>query len=246
MNQRCCVSPGKICTAIDSAGLYLRGLAAAVALLSISACANLTDIEIDDEVTFTNLEVSAPFGENTETRVRFRATAVEGDLDQRLDQDDTVQIDGDAIDGPTVIDGSIDLRYLSLAFGGSEIAMGDPNGSTRASLYLGLAHTRFDLQVNDAGGSLKQDDDTFEVYAMFGLHHALTQNWELGLGWAASIGGDLSGINELDLNLDYRVARNFALSGGYRWFTYEYDGDGFDSDVEVDFHGPFLGARLLF
>ena len=80
-----------------------------------------------------------------------------------------------------------------------------------------------------------------------GVYTIRYQNhWKLVFTWAASLGRELSGINEIDFRLDYQLSEQFKLSGGYRWLNYEYGLEEDESNIEVELRGPFIGLYLPF
>jgi hypothetical protein len=115
----------------------------------------------------------------------------------------------------------------------------------RTSLYFGLAKTRFDLTLRGADDSYRMQDESDELYLQYGLHSAFSETFEIGLEGAFSFGREYSGIGEIDLSLDYALLPQLHLSGGYRWLNYAYGIDSDESNIEVDFRGPFIGLRFV-
>ena len=217
-----------------------------LAFCATSACTSVVDIEIDDNVSFSNLETSFPLTQEDNPRIRFRGARVSGDLDQSLDLDDRIGIGGDFVKGPAEVSGDIELNYFSVAIGGGDIYLEPSLGPFRISLYLGLAFTDFDLRVQNASREFNKSDQSTEAYLQYGLYHTLNESVDVGFTWAASVGRHLSGISEIDLKLDYEFYKQMRVSGGYRWFNYTYNNEVDDSDIQVEFDGPFIGLNLPF
>lgn len=207
-------------------------------------CASVVSIEAEDTVGFGDIEASMPLGDDK--RLRFRATRASGDFKQSLDAGERIQIGNSRIDGTAEVDGELDLAYYSLAFGWDRFGDGLTPGTLRQSFYLGVAGTGYDLELTHAGERFRLDDYNAEFYLQYGLSHAFTESLEAGLSWAVSVGPEYSGISEIDIGLDYTLYRQWRISGGYRWLEYSYSRLDGDSDIEIDFHGPYLGITFAY
>ena len=211
-----------------------------------AACVGVVSIDVEDNsVNFGNIEASFPLQDGN-TRIRLRGTAVSGDFKQSISSGTRIIIDGNTISGPAEVSGDIDLDYYSVVIGWDRNDASLLPGTTRSSYYLGLAQTRFDLNLDASSGSFSTSDHTSKLYAQWGFHHSITESIEIGFTWAASLGREFSGINEIDLRLDYQLAEELKLSGGYRWLDYEYGLEEDESNIEVDFRGPVVGIYMHF
>lgn len=208
-----------------------------------SACVSTVSIDAKDKVSFTELAASVPLDDD-HSRIRFRAARANGDFTQTLQAGNLILINDSSISGPAVVDGEIDLRYYSIAIGFETADIS--SSSLRFGYYFGLAQTSFDLTLREGGSTYQADDDTTELYLQYLISGALSENWDLGFSWAFSIGREISGISELDLRLEYEVAKNLSIAGGYRWFDYEYGLGGDESNLSIDFRGPFIGLHFPF
>ena len=206
----------------------------------LGGCVSTISIDIDDSSSFTQLQGSVPLDDDGQTRLRLRWAEVGGDGSQSLDFGEQIEVLTESISGPTEVEVELDLSYSSLAVG-SESA---PHETLRSSIYVGIAQTRFDLALSADGKRLRNSDDAIEVYFQFGFAAAVAESADLGFSGAFSLDRELSGISEIDLRLDYRLAANLVLSGGYRWFQYQYGIGDDDSNIEASFRGPFLGVYL--
>ena len=218
---------------------YLLGLLPGVTL--ISSCATNVDIDADDTTQFTTLETSFPL-EDDRLRLRLQATRVDGSFSQQLDYGEYVRLDDASVSGPDELDGDLDLNYYSIAIGGIQ-GSGD---SFRTETYYGISQTNFDLNVGNDTRRFEVSDETVEFYLQFGIYAAISESADFGFSWALSLGRELSGISEINLLLEYEVAEHLKLTGGYRWFEYNYDSGNEDSNIVVDFKGPFLGLQVPF
>jgi hypothetical protein len=226
---------------MDSKALLL------VALVYLSAaCSKTVDVEIEDESSFINLETSFPLPGENFNRLRLRGASVSGDFSQSIDSGERIDFDGNKfVLGPAEVDGDIDLTYFSMAVGWDR-----PEGTARdkplsSSFYVGIAQTRFDLELGNGVKTISESDNTNELYLQYGIYKGLTDALDIGFSGALSLGGEGS-ISEIDLKLEYELNQHLSVAGGYRWFSYDYDSNDFDSDVEVEIHGPFLGLAIPF
>jgi len=207
-----------------------------------TGCISPVSIQVDDSTRFTQLAGSFPLNEETSTRLRFRWSEVSGEDDQRLDTGELIRLGNTDILGPTVVDLDLDLTYYSLAIGSE----GEMQDGFKLVSYMGISQTNFDFTLTESGNRLDRSDKTTELYLQIGFSSEITKSLNLGFTGAFSIGRDISGISEIDLTLDYELMDSLVLSGGYRWFKYEYASGDQDSNLEVEFTGPFIGLYLPF
>ncbi len=170
---------------------------------------------------------------------------MDGSFDQFVASDTRIEADDGSIEGPADVDGDVDLTYFSIAYW-SEYSNDGASGGLDAGYYLGLAQTNFDLEMDSNGRTFEIDDSSVELYLQYVMSLYLQESLQAGLSWALSLGTDFSGIREIDLFLDYEVASQLRIVGGYRWFDYVFEDDSNESGIEVEFRGPFLGLRLPF
>lgn len=208
----------------------------------LCGCVSTVTIDVDETSSFSQLEASIPISADKRTRLRLRGARVDGEDSQTLEFDERITAGSSSIFGPAEVDVELDLSYYSIAIGNES----DPGDSLKSSMYLGISQTRFDLTISGDNNRLRSSDDTTEAYLQFGLAAAVTGSLDLGFSAAFSLGRNLSGVSEFDLKLDYRLAENLVLTGGYRWFEYQYGLGDDDSNLEVNFRGPFLGVYLPF
>lgn len=211
-----------------------------------SGCVSTVNIDAEDKTRFSSLAASVPLAGEDNLRLRLQATRVDGSFDQRLEDDELIRIDGTSFTGPDRVDGDIDLAYYSVAFGGSNKARNNTAGGVRTESYFGIAQTRFDLDIENDTRRLELDDDTVELYLQYAAFAAISEKVDFGFSWALTLGRNFSGISEIDLLLEFEAAEHILITGGYRWFDYQFDSNDEDSNLEVDFHGPFLGIRVPF
>ena len=131
-----------------------------------------------------------------------------------------------------------------MAVGGGDIYFDSSKGPGRASIYFGLAITDFDLRIQNAGTNFDKSDNSNEAYLQFGYYHNLNESIDIGFTWAGTVGNHLTGTSEIDLKLNYAFYKQMRVNAGYRRFTYNYDHD--EQDSEVEFKGPFIGLYLPF
>ena len=210
---------------------------------------NVRNIDVDDNVSFSNLEASLLLTENDHLRIRMRGSKASGEYSQTVSAGDLIRIENTPIFGPVEINGTTDVTYFSLAIG-REFTGGEfGSKETRIINYIGVAQTNLDFTLRDAGTTYRVDDSTTELYLQYGLAYAISDSVELGFTLATSSDFDGSGMNELDLNLHYKLLKQLRITGGYRWFEYSYGAkqeDSNDSEISVDFTGPFIGLDFPF
>lgn len=214
--------------------------------LIVGGCARTVDIDARDEVNFAQLEGSIPLSEDGSLRLRVRGASADGDFDQTLDSDERVVFDGTRISGAAELDGEIDIDYYSVAVGKDRKYLDTVVGTWLSSFYVGVEQTDFDLTLEGRGNRISESDSSTAIYFQYLLDYVVRDDLEIGLGAAVSIDGDDAFSSEFDLRLEYAVYRQFRLVGGYRWYDFRFEPDESDSELEVEFRGPFLGLNLAF
>jgi hypothetical protein len=215
-------------------------------LLIATGCSTTVDIDARDEVNFANLEASIPLKDDGTLRLRLRGASASGDFDQSLEGDERVVVDGKRIRGPAELDGNVDIDYYSLALGWDRKYADAGGGHWRPAYYVGIQQTEFDLALESANKRIDDSDSTTTIYFQFLLDYAVTDALDIGFNVAAGADGDESFSTELDLRLEYAFYRQLRVVGGYRWYEYYFESEPAESDLEVDFRGPFLGLNLAF
>jgi hypothetical protein len=211
-----------------------------------SGCAGTVNIDAEDTTGFSDLSASMPLAGDAGTRLRFKATRVDGSFDQRLDAGEHIHLENFTFDGPDLVDGELELTYYSIAIGGGRNYGYSGSEGPRTETYLGISQTSFDLEMESGNRRLQADEDTIEFYAQWLAIAPINDSLDFGFSWALSLGRDFSGISEIELMLEYDAAEHLSITGGYRWFEYNYDSDESDSNIQVDFRGPFIGIRIPF
>lgn len=219
-----------------------RSVFALVLAVMATGCTNTISINVDDSTDFKQLAGSIPLGEDSATRLRLRWAEASGEDDQWLDTGEHIRLGSTDISGPTLVDIDLDLAYYSLAIGGEA----EVDDRLKLITYLGISQTDFDFTLTGSGIRTDHSDRTTELYIQAGFARGVSESLDVGLTAAFSLGRDFSGMREIDLTLDYELLHGLVLSGGYRWFKYEYTIVDGDSNLEVDFRGPFIGLYLPF
>ena len=80
----------------------------------------------------------------------------------------------------------------------------------------------------------------------WGLSYEIMPSLWGGGTWALSLGPDLTGIKEIDLQLKYALFEHLEILGGYRWLKYDYLVEDDESIIRIDFKGPFIGLNVPF
>lgn len=219
-----------------------------VAVLLNGCADNVISIESQDSVTFTTLETSFPISKRSNLEIKLRGSRTSGDYSQGVPDGKMILIDDVQIRGPTSVSGSTDLTYASVAIGNSDIPVGghDNDDRWRPSVFVGLAQTNMDLVLRHEGNTYQTSDRTTEMYMQWGVLYAFHPSVHGGGSWAASLGPDLTGINEVDLKLHFVLTEHVEIMGGYRWLEYNYYVEEDESIIHVDFRGPFIGLSLPF
>lgn len=207
------------------------------------------DIDAEDSVSFSNLEASLPIPEYEHLRIRMRGSKASGAFNQSVPAGDLIRIENTRFFGPVDFSGTTDVTYFSIAIG-SDYTRGEYlSGDLRGFNYIGIAQTNLDSTLLITGTTYQVDDITTEFYLQSGLAYSVSKSMEFGLTLAYSANSDTSGVTEVDLKLDYELLKQLRITAGYRWFEYRYKErpvDSDDSDIIVDFAGPFVGLNIPF
>lgn len=220
----------------------------------ITACSTkVVNIDAKDEVTFSTFETSFHPLEHSRNRIKIRASQASGDYEQTIFNNEAIRIEGTEISGPTQIQGTADLTYYSISFGRDILLnrRSSKNGRSPAKFYLtwdaGLALLDMDLTLENGGSRYSANDNTMEPYGQVGLLFSITPSLDSAItlsGSTDSIFSDEStAITELDLKLNYRFVKHVGIMGGYRWVNYHHYG-GYNSDIDIEFNGPFVGINV--
>lgn len=218
-------------------------------VLLLAACtSNVISIDSKDSATFTMLETSIPLSKQRNDQIKLRVSRVSGDYNQAVPDGKLILIEDNQIWGPTDINGTTDLTYVSISYGTDELFLGDDilEGKLRSSVHLGLAQTDMDLTLVHQDTTYRISDKSAEFYMQAGLSYAITPSFHGGASYALSIGPDLTGISEFDLKIDFALFKHLQIVGGYRWFEYNYLVEEDDSNIRVEFRGPFVGLNIPF
>lgn len=232
-----------------------RYLICFILLFLVSACSsNVVSIDSVDSASFTTFETSVPLSQKYNHRLKLRASRVSGDYSQEVPSGKLIVIDDVQIWGPAPVAGTTDLTYGSISYGTDDIFADDSlfsegdilEGKLGANAYLGLAQTLLDLTLVHDDTTYRISDRTTEMYLQAGLWYAITPSFHVAGSYAGSIGADLTGINEIDLKVDYALFKYLQIMVGYRWLQYDYLVEEEESSVRVRFDGPFVGLYIPF
>jgi hypothetical protein len=215
------------------------------ATVLLNACAsNVVSIESEDSVSFTTLETTIPLSSDGILTLKLRGSRTSGDYSQAVPDGMMILIDDIQIRGPAEVTGSTDLTYASASIG----VEGEFGKDERVQglLYLGVAQTNMDLTLIHEGTTYVTNDRTTEMYMQWGLSYEIVPSLWGGGTWALSLGPDLTGIKEIDLQLKYALFAHLEILGGYRWLKYDYLVEDDESIIRIDFNGPFIGLSVPF
>ncbi len=159
---------------------------------------------------------------------------------------------------PAVLGGSPDLhakariKQSTLAAALTYRAL---EGPSPVDLFGGLRYTRLDVDVDvDAsvfggavGVQVKRDatKDWVDPYIGVRAQHRLNDKWTLvGYGDVGGFGVGADFTWQASLGANYDLSRTTSASFGYRYFSVDYDDDGFLYDMENE--GLYLGVTFRF
>jgi opacity protein-like surface antigen len=128
-------------------------------------------------------------------------------------------------------------------------------GSSPVDLFGGVRYTKLDVDATiDAsvfggllGRQVKRDasKDWFDPYIGVRAQHKLNDNWTLvGYGDVGGFGVGADSTWQASLGADYALSKTTSASFGYRYFSVDYDDDGFRYDMKND--GLYLGMTFRF
>lgn len=226
--------------------LYISAL-----LVNVACSSNVVDIDAKDNVSFTTFEASFPVSEQHNGRINIRSSQANGNYAQTVPNGKLLIINDKQINGPTEVQGTTDLVYYSVSYGG-DILFGDLLHDDQMSpkeLYgiwsIGLAQTDMDFSLVHGGTRYSISDKTIGLYGQVGLLYPISQSFSSAITLAFAIGKDLNSLSEYELRFSYQLARHLGIIGGVRRLEYLYFA-GDESDINVVFTGPFIGAKFSF
>lgn len=234
---------------MDKVGVNIfRWLLFMLAVMLLNACTdNVVSIESEDSVTFTTLETSFPVNRQETLKIKLRGSRTSGEYNQTVPDGKMILIEDVQIRGPTEVNGSTDLTYVSASIGTDDMFnIPGMESKFRGLIYFGVAQTNMDLTLIHEGTTYTTNDRTTELYMQVGMDYEIAPSLYGGGTWAFSIGPDLTGISEIDLKLNYAVFKHLEVMGGYRWLKYNYYVEEDESIIHVNFKGPFIGINVPF
>lgn len=216
-------------------------------VLALCACSSTVDIAFDDDVSFGDLQTSIPYSDDGRKRIRLSAMQTSGESKQSLAAFERIRLDDDEIVGPAEVGGEVDITRVTIAAGSDDYAFSASASDARTTWYWGLSYTEFDLALDHAGRRFRQSDNSLALYLQLGSVHPINESLRLGLSGALHIYDVILSLgSEFEVRLEYLLHEHARISGGLRLFFYEFDNDGTESDIEIDFTGPFIGLDIPF
>ena len=126
-------------------------------------------------------------------------------------------------------------------------------GLSAFDVMAGIYYVKIDLEadINSTTlGDITVDRDVNFTDPMIGLRGYHGFNKKFGLGATVKVGGFGVGSEshyDVSANLVYHINDMFAVSGGYRVWSWEYEDSGATvSKLEQTLSGPFLGLQIMF
>ncbi|MFC5050824.1 hypothetical protein ACFPK9_09375 [Rubritalea spongiae] len=144
---------------------------------------------------------------------------------------------------PSGIDLQYDLEQVRLEVGaGYEVYS---NETTSLSVYAAAMYNYINQELSGGGMSEGLSESWIDPAIGLTLRHRLSNKWKSEL--SAEYGGfDVSSEETWQLLaiLGYDITQQWAVVGGYRYQSIDYEDDGFIYDTNT--HGPFLGVAYSF
>lgn len=219
-------------------------LASIPLVMAVGACSSTVDIAIDDRVTFGDLQTSIAYSDDGRKRIRLGAMQASGKSTQSLQASERIRLDEDVIVGPAEVGGEVDITRVSIAAGSDDYRFSASNSDARTTWYWGLSYTEYDLRLDIPGQRFSDSGNGLALYLQLGSVHPVNESLRLGLTGALHVHDILSLGSEFEIRLEYELHEHARINGGLRRFFYEFDNDGAESDIEVEFTGPFIGLDL--
>lgn len=216
-----------------------------LSLTLIAGCTSFSEIQINDNVDFTHLETSFPVSDDERSRIRIRGSAVSGDYYQALNTSH-ILIDDTSIWSPTSFNGVADINYYSIAYGLDNISVQMVPGQPYGFMYAGIQQTNLDVTLQHINTTYKISDEVRELYFQAGFYSAMTDSMMAEVSYAFSLSQEASSMAELDLKLNFQLARQVRLAVGYRLYEYSYMENATNSDILVSFKGPLFVVNIPF
>ena len=193
------------------------------------------------DVSFNDILENLEFGIMGSLEARNGPWAIFGDAIYLNIADDQ-----DAAVGPGIpVNADIDIKGLVLGAGvGYDVVS---TSDYRLNTFGGVRYLDMDTKVNlaVAGGSRRVRDDFGNWDAIVGARGIYAMSDKLDLVYYGDIGtGDTDLTWQAALSVDYKFD-NWALTIGYRHLAWEDLNDS-ATLTDVDFSGPFIGAKFRF
>jgi len=210
-------------------------------LLVLSACTsqNIIDIEGRDDNALYTVQTSFPVTSSEDpVYLKLRASRTSAEFLQQVPDGKYIFFQDIQITGSDRIAVESDIATTSISFGIFDFMMAD---KFTTSVFIGASQTRFNADVAfQSGASVDIRDRIREAYLDMGLWYRPTDRLKLGLMFAMSMSADISGYNEIELSLSYKLFSHLEVAAGLRDFVYNYNEGDSRSSLHIESKGPFV------
>jgi hypothetical protein len=219
----------------------------ALAVIQLMACSstNVINLEGSDSTRFKDFQTSFHVSEEDETkRIKFRVSETKGEFSQEIADGKIVEFEDFNLVGPDNVESKADFTMASISYGRIDQVLRE---KFFISAFAGVSRTNFDIDMKSASGkSTSVRNRSFEVYVDLGVYREVLPYLNAGLAAAFSRNLTLSGITEWGVFLAFVPYKHLHITGGYRWFKYDYFTEDFDSGIIIELNGPFIGLDIPF
>lgn len=226
--------------------------------LLLGGCvSNIVSVKGDDSsASFNTVQASIPIEDKSDEyfgigdmgalRLKMRASSVKADFTQNIPDGKIVDFKQHTFSGPETLNGSSTIDFASLTIGSEGV---NPESQVRSSIYMGVSYTDLALELETTGQQASTHDNFAGLYIDFGIYWQANPRIYAGIQVADTlhISSDvLSRLTEIELLANYQLLSSLDVMAGYRWWQFQYSTDKYDSGIELDLSGPFIGLNLHF
>jgi hypothetical protein len=217
-----------------------------LSLLVACTSDHIIDIEGKDDNAIYSVQTSFPITKSeTPLYLKLRTSKIRADFSQLVPDGKYIFYEDIQITGPDAIDVDSDITATSISLGFVDNAL--PGKKFSIAVFIGVSKTDFNADVIfQSGPRVFVRDNIKELYLDAGLWYEVAERLRIGLALAMSMNADISGMNEVELALSYRMFTHLELAIGLRDFTYNYNEGDSRSGITVQSRGPFVSLNFPF
>jgi len=230
----------------------MKNLAPICLALFVTACSTtntIQDIKPSGDVTFSMLESTFPVVKRNEhalnAKVRFSRTSKVSD--QKLASGKELEAGSQTIYGPAKLNLDTDMTFISVGLGREPTFSDAGFENWSGILYFGIAQTGINLSLEYPGGSYDFNKKNTELFFQYGLSYLIKPEFDADIILEVGIGGITCCIyDSSEIRLRYHLNKQLQIMAGYHRLNYTYFKPNTNTDIKIDFQGPFAGLYIPF